>query len=50
LSPDIIRGHLPLPSPGFHPVGWLGALLLSFVSMLSHSFRLLGVLRGSSSY
>jgi hypothetical protein len=30
--------------PWFHPIGWLGALLLSLVSMLSHSFRLLGVL------
>jgi hypothetical protein len=31
--------------PGFHPIGWLGPLLLLLVSVLFHSFRL-GVLRG----
>jgi hypothetical protein len=32
-------------SPGFQPIGWLGALLLSLVSILPLSLRLLGVLR-----
>jgi hypothetical protein len=31
--------------PGFHPIGWLRAFLLSLVSVLSHFLRLLGVLR-----
>jgi hypothetical protein len=35
--------HCPLP--GFHPIGWLRALLHSLVSILFHSLRLLGVSR-----
>jgi hypothetical protein len=39
----VIIFHCPLP--GFYPVGWLGDLLFSLVSILSHYIRLLGVLK-----
>jgi hypothetical protein len=39
----VIIFHCPLP--GFHPISWLGVLLLLLVSILSHSLRLLSVLR-----
>jgi hypothetical protein len=40
---SVIIFHRPLS--GLHPIGWLGALLFSLVSILSYSLRFLGVLR-----